>query len=132
MMWCAVASNWLVAARTATVLPMPTSPVMTPSSDSLMQKRMSATASWWLARSHNWAAGMVLLNGVRVKPKWLTHGARLIAGPPKPQKANLDTQYGRATALRARRRPCSGNRRRSMAVALVAGLAAPVGAHGDQ
>ena len=51
-----------MAARTATVLPTPTSPVMTPSNDSLMQKRMRATASWWLARSHNWAAEMVFEN----------------------------------------------------------------------
>ena len=51
---------------------------MTPSNDSPMQKRMRATASWWLARSHSWLAGMVLLNGVRVKPKWLTQGARVM------------------------------------------------------
>ncbi len=45
MTWWAVGSSWLVAARTATVLPIPTSPVMTPNNDSPMQKRMRATAS---------------------------------------------------------------------------------------
>jgi hypothetical protein len=45
MTWCAVGSSWVVAARKATVLPTPTSPVMTPSNDSPMQKRMRATAS---------------------------------------------------------------------------------------
>ena len=60
MTWWAAGSSWLVAARIATVLPTPTSPVMTPNNDSPMQKRMRATASWWLARSHNLAAGIVL------------------------------------------------------------------------
>jgi hypothetical protein len=45
-MWWALESSWLVAARSATVLPTPTSPVITPSKDSPMQKRMRATASW--------------------------------------------------------------------------------------
>jgi hypothetical protein len=46
MTWWALGSSWLAAARKATVLPTPTSPVMTPSSDSPIQKRMRATASW--------------------------------------------------------------------------------------
>src|ERR1051326_447620 len=90
------------------------------------------TASWWLPRSHNWAAGIVLLKGVRVKPKWVTQGARLIVGPPMLWTANLDTQCGRATAPRARRRPCPGNRRRSTVAVWVAALAAPGGAHGGR
>jgi len=40
-------------------LPTPTSPVMTPNNDSPIQKRMRATASWWLARSHSLVAGIV-------------------------------------------------------------------------
>src|SRR5207248_5144971 len=82
MTWWALGSSWLVAARRATVLPTPTSPVMTPRSNSPMQKRMRATASWWLARSHTWLAEMVLLNGVRVNPKWLTQGARVMTAGP--------------------------------------------------
>src|SRR5689334_3267444 len=56
-----------------------------PSNDSVMQKRMRATASWWLARSHNWAAaGMILLNGVRAKPKWPTLFRRPARSPQAP------------------------------------------------
>ena len=46
----------------------PVSPVSTPRSDSAMQKRMRATASWWRARSQSWLAAMVLRKGVAVKP----------------------------------------------------------------
>src|SRR6266849_1367750 len=132
MTWCALGSSWLVAARKATVLPTPTSPVMTPRSDSPMQKRMRATASWWLARSHSWLAGMVLLNGVRVKPKWLTQGARVMIAGPEQYAAGRGRRSGPASGRHARPRPGRGNRRRWTAVTWVAELAAPGGARGDQ
>jgi hypothetical protein len=66
------------------VIHAPTSPTSTPRSDSAMQKRMRATAAWWLARSQSWLAGMVLRNGVWVKPKWATQGARLLMAAPAP------------------------------------------------
>src|SRR5439155_20361719 len=133
MTWWALGSSWLVAARRATVLPTPTSPVMTPRSDSPMQKRMRATASWWLARSHNWLAGMVLLNGVRVKPKWLTQGARvMIAGPERTHAAGRGRRSGLATARHARPGPGPGNRCRWRVVVELAGPVAPGGARADQ
>src|SRR6266851_2968479 len=130
MTWRALGSSWLVAARKATVLPTPTSPVMTPSSDSLIQKRMRATASWWLARSHSWLAGMVLLNGVRVKPKWLTQGARVMTVPRRRHAAGRGRQSGQATAGRARPRSDPGNRHPSTAVAELVGPEAPDGERG--
>src|SRR6266536_6525692 len=99
MMWCAVASSWLVAARTATVLPTPTSPVMTPRSDSATQKRMRATASWWLARSHSLFAGMVLPKRVLLKPKWVTHGARVIMADA-PRRAGVGRHVDHAVCVR--------------------------------
>src|SRR5487761_865522 len=59
MTWCRVGSRPATAARTATVLPAPTSPVMTPSRVSAMQKLIRAVA--WV-----WAS-----------PKCAAHGARL-------------------------------------------------------
>src|SRR5712691_6293861 len=133
MMWCAVASSWLAAARTATVLPTPTSLVMTPRSDSPMQKRIRATASWWLARSHSRLAGMVLLNGVRVKPKWLTQGARVMtAGPGPHHAAGRGRRSGRAVGRHAPLGPGPGNRCRWMVAEWVAGLAVPGGARAAQ
>src|SRR5438552_18848445 len=132
MMWCAVASSWLAAARTATVLPTPTSPVMTPRSDSAIQKRIRATASWWLARSHSWLAGMVLLNGVRVKPKWLTQGARVMTVARRQHAAGRGRQSGEALTARARPRSDPGNRHPSTAVAELVGPVAPAGGRGAQ
>jgi hypothetical protein len=65
----------------ATVFPAPTSPVMTPRADSWIQKLIRATASAWPSRVKSWWAGMLLVNGVWVNPKCLTHGARLMTGP---------------------------------------------------
>src|SRR2546425_11468122 len=130
MTWWALGSSWVVAARSATVLPTPTSPVMTPNNDSPMQKRMRATASWWLARSPSWVGGMVLLNGVRVKPKWETQGARVtIAGPGA---AGRGRRSGPAGARHARPGAAPDNRHRWMAVVRVAGLAVPGGARADR
>src|SRR5438874_10326385 len=131
MTWWALGSRWLVAARKATVLPTPTSPVMTPRSDSPMQKRMRATASWWLARSHSWLAGMVLLNGVRVKPKWLTQGARVMTVGPG-HAAGRGRRSGRAAGRHARPGPGPGNRRLLMVVEWVVEPAAPGGGRADQ
>src|SRR5712691_7014625 len=132
MTWCVLGSSWLVAARRATVLPTPTSLVMTPRSDSPMQKRMRATASWWLARSHNWLAGMVLLNGVRVKPKWLTQGARVMTAGPGQPAADRGRRSDPAGGRHARPGPGPGNRRRSTVVERAAELEVPGGARADQ
>src|SRR5438552_1431575 len=133
MTWWALGSSWLVAARSATVLPTPTSPVMTPSNDSPMQKRMRATASWWLARSHSWLAGMLLLNGVRVKPKWLTHGARVMsAAPGWRYEAGRGRRSGRAVGRHARPRQGPGNRRRWSAVVQGVAPEVPDGGRGDR
>ena len=82
MTWWRVRSSPATAARTATVLPEPTSPTMTPSRSSAMQKPMRATASAWAARGNRFWAGLDLLKGMWVRPKWVTEGARLIARPP--------------------------------------------------
>src|SRR6266545_4194516 len=130
MTWCAAGSSWLVAARTATVLPTPTSPVMTPNNDSAMQKRMRATASWWLARSHNLLAGMVFENGMREKPKCETHGMRVMAaGPPAPLAGGAGPGHGRRSNRSAQRHAwpaaAPGNRRRLLA-------APPIGRRGHR
>src|SRR6266853_2002940 len=122
MTWWALGSSWVVAARRATVLPTPTSPVITPRSDSPMQKRMRATASWWLARSHNWLAGMVLLNGVRVNPKWLTQGPPVLIAGPGQAAAGRGTRSRSAGGRHARRRPGQGNQYRWTMVVELAGL----------
>src|SRR6266567_7210466 len=132
MTWWALGSSWLVAARRATVLPTPTSPVMTPSSDSPMQKRIRATASGWLARWHSWLAGMVLLNGVRVKPKWLTQGARVMTVARRRHAAGRGRRSGRAGGRHARPRSDRGNRHPSTAVEWVAEPVAPGGGRADQ
>src|SRR6266498_213901 len=75
MMWWRVRSRAATAARTATVLPAPTSPVMTPRAASATQKLMRATASAWVSRANRSRAAMALVRGVRVNPKWATQGA---------------------------------------------------------
>src|SRR6266849_5443927 len=88
-----------MAARTAMVLPTPTSPVTTPSNDSAMQNRMRATASWWEARSSRSLAEMLLENGSLVKPKWADQSARVM--PSTPYRA--DVRYaGRCCRLVSR------------------------------
>ena len=77
MIWWRVGSRPATAARTATVLPAPTSPVTTPSADSTTQKLMRAMASAWAWRGNRSLAGMDLPNGVRARPKCAAHGAAL-------------------------------------------------------
>src|SRR6266542_2475106 len=75
MTWSRVRSSWEVAARTAMVLPAPTSPQMTPRAASAMQKPMRAMASAWAVRLMRSRAAMRLVKGVLAKPKWATQGA---------------------------------------------------------
>ena len=56
------------AARTATVLPAPTSPVMTPSACSVMHQLIRATASAWAAWRCSIPGARSRPNGIRVKP----------------------------------------------------------------
>src|SRR5215472_17427301 len=77
MTWCRVGSSPATAARTATVLPAPTSPVMTPSRVSVMQKLIRAVAWAWACRANRSLAAIALPNGVRASPKCAAHGARL-------------------------------------------------------
>src|SRR4051794_11191600 len=77
MTWCRVGSRPATAARTATVFPAPTSPVMTPSKVSVMQKLIRAVAWAWAWRANRSPAAMDLPNGVRASPKCAAHGARL-------------------------------------------------------
>src|SRR3989454_6326728 len=77
MTWCRVGSRPATAARTATVLPAPTSPVMTPSKISVMQKLVRAVAWAWAWRANRSPAAIALPNGVRASPKCAAHGARL-------------------------------------------------------
>src|SRR6266487_1072376 len=69
-----------MAARTATVLPAPTSPHSTPRAASATQKPMRATASAWAVRHMRSRAAIRLVKGVLVKPKWATQGGRLAGG----------------------------------------------------
>src|SRR5216684_1131273 len=69
MTWWRVGSRAATAARSATVLPAPTSPVTTPSADSTTQKLIRAIASAWACRANRSRAGMALPNGVRARPK---------------------------------------------------------------
>src|SRR5271169_2993407 len=81
MTWCRVGSRPATAARRATVLPAPTSPVTTPSADSTTQKLIRAIASAWAWRGNRSLAGIDLPNGVRARPKCAAHGAALTAPP---------------------------------------------------
>src|SRR5579859_4818522 len=77
MTWCRVGSSPATAARTATVFPAPTSPVITPSRIWSMQKPIRAVAWAWACRANRSLAAMDLPNGVRASPKCAAHGARL-------------------------------------------------------
>jgi hypothetical protein len=63
MTWCRVGSRPATAARSATVLPAPTSPVTTPRADSTTQKLIRAIASAWAWRANRSRAAMDLPNG---------------------------------------------------------------------
>src|SRR5487761_1784603 len=77
MTWCRVGASPATAARTATVFPAPTSPVITPSRTWSMQKLIRAVAWAWAWRANRSLAAMDLPNGVRASPKCAAHGARL-------------------------------------------------------
>src|SRR3974390_691820 len=77
MTGCGVGSRPATAARAATVLPAPTSPVMTPSRVSVMQKLIRAVAWAWACRANRSLAAIAFPNGVRASPKCAAHGARL-------------------------------------------------------
>src|SRR3989440_1560147 len=77
MTWCRVGSSPATAARTATVFPAPTSPVITPSRIWSMQKLIRAVAWAWAWRANRSLAAIAFPNGVRASPKCAAHGARL-------------------------------------------------------
>src|SRR5487761_167370 len=77
MTWCRVGSSPATAARTATVFPAPTSPVITPSRIWSMQKLIRAVAWAWACRANRSPAAIAFPNGVRASPKCAAHGARL-------------------------------------------------------
>src|SRR5262249_17338842 len=94
MTWCRVGSRPATAARTATVLPAPTSPVMTPSKVSVMQKLIRAVAWAWACRANRSLAAIALPNGVRASPKCAAHGARLVIAVLLVLRAGQDGQLG--------------------------------------
>src|SRR2546430_11616726 len=77
MTWCRVGSSPATAARTATVFPAPTSPVITPSRIWSMQKLIRAVAWAWAWRANKSPAAIAFPNGVRARPKCAAHGAPL-------------------------------------------------------
>src|SRR3974390_807757 len=77
MTWRRGGARPATAARTATVLPAPTSPGMTPSRGSVMQKLIRAVAWAWACRADRCLAAVALPNGVRASRKCAAHGARL-------------------------------------------------------
>src|ERR1019366_6113626 len=121
MTWWRVGSMPATAARSATVLPAPTSPVTTPSADSTTPKLIRAIAAACAGRANRSRAAMDLPNGVRARPKCAAHGAALTAAP-RPGRgrrrgawpAGRSRSWLRCRRLpRARRRPAPGNRSRS-------------------
>src|SRR6267142_1543618 len=94
MTWCRVGSRPATAARTATVLPAPTSPVMTPSKVSAMQKLIRAVAWAWACRANRSPAAIAFPNGVRASPKCAAHGARLAIAVLPVLRAGEHLQLG--------------------------------------
>src|SRR5437868_12565956 len=93
MTWCRVGSSPATAARTATVFPAPTSPVITPSRISTTQKLIRAVAWAWAWRANRSPAAIAFPNGVRASPKCAAHGARLAIAILLPA-AGLGRQLG--------------------------------------
>src|SRR5438132_13992425 len=93
MTWCRVGSSPATAARTATVFPAPTSPVITPSRIWSMQKLIRAVAWAWAWRANRSPAAIAFPNGVRASPKCAAHGARL-AIAVLPVRAGEHLQLG--------------------------------------
>src|SRR5260370_19056498 len=77
MPWWRVGCSPAADARTATVFPAPTSPVITPSRIWSMQKLIRAVAWAWAWRANRSPAAIAFPNGVRASPKCAAHGARL-------------------------------------------------------
>src|SRR3974390_1809382 len=94
MTWCRVGSRPATAARAATVFPAPTSPVMTPSRVSAMQKLIRAVAWAWACRANRSPAAIALPNGVRASPKCAAHGARLAIAVLPVLRAGQHGQLG--------------------------------------
>src|ERR1035438_3327762 len=115
MAWGRVAASEETAALTETVFPAPTSPVTTPMADSTMQKLMRATASWCAWRMNRSLAAMDLPKGVRSRPKWATHGARLTSSAPRARLGTWRAGRSRSSARcprtpHGRLPPCRGSR----------------------
>src|SRR6266498_4383182 len=70
MTTCRTGSRAARAARTATVLPAPTSPVITPRACSVTVQVIRTTASLWAAWRCSMAGARSRPNGSRVKPQW--------------------------------------------------------------
>src|SRR5438552_5857046 len=94
MTWCRVGSSPATAARTATVVPAPTSPVITPSRIWSMQKLIRAVAWAWAWRANRSLAAIALPNGVRASPKCAAHAARLAIAVLLAVCAGLQGQLG--------------------------------------
>src|SRR5258705_13395372 len=99
MTWCRVGSSPATAARTATVFPAPTSPVITPSRIWSMQKLIRAVAWAWAWRANKSPAAIALPNGGRASPKGAAPGARLgiaaLRGRRQPgQPGEVDRRAG--------------------------------------
>src|SRR5580700_2442565 len=94
MTWCRVGSRAATAARTATVFPAPTSPVMTPSRVWSMQKLIRAVAWAWAWRANRSLAAIALPKGVRASPKCAAHGARLVIAVLPVLRAGQRGQLG--------------------------------------
>src|ERR1035437_2563994 len=101
MVVCRDASSPARAARIATVLPAPTSPVTTPRARSLTHQLIRARASAWLVwRCSIWGA-RALPKGIRVNPYGVAAGKGSLV---------LLGDRGRRTDDRARARPTRGGR----------------------
>src|SRR3974390_3487295 len=99
MTGCGVGSRPATAARAATVLPAPTSPVMTPSRVSVMQKLIRAVAWAWACRANRSLAAIAFPNGVRASPKCAAHGARLAIAVLLVRRAGEHLRVGEVDRL---------------------------------
>src|ERR1700761_6752993 len=70
MIVCLEGSRPARTVRTETVLPAPTSPVMTPMARSLTHQVMRATASLWAACRCSMPGARLRPKGMRVNPEW--------------------------------------------------------------
>src|SRR5487761_1113178 len=89
-----------MAARTAMVLPAPTSPVRTPRAPSVTSQRIRATASEWARAVNSMLGARSRPNGMRVKPQWacslsMAISALLVGGVGDGQGGVGDLAAGR-------------------------------------